>query len=101
MLTGHLLAYSSISLLVQRSELFFKDAVVYGDTADTSTENLAFRLYADGVRELTLREGLSEEDVAFFLDVLWTGTEVTANLGNGVHHVFPYFLAHARQRGNR
>jgi len=78
-LTGHLLAYSSIILLVQRSELFFKDATVYGDSSDPSTENLAFRLYADGVRELTLREGLTEEDVAFFLDVLWTGADPSAN----------------------
>jgi hypothetical protein len=74
-LSGHLLAYSSISLLVQRSELFFRNEVVYGDATDASTENLAFRLYADGIRELTLHEGLAEEDVAFFLDVLWVGAD--------------------------
>lgn len=83
-LTGHLLAYSTLSLLVQRSELTFRNVMVYGDATDSTTENLAFRLYADGVRELTLQEGLSEEDVTFFLDVLWTGADPASNTDDDI-----------------
>jgi len=78
-LTTHLEAYSFVSFLVQRSELFFKDVSVYGSSADSSTENLAFKLYADGIRELTLQEGMSREDLAFFLEALWTTADHNAN----------------------
>jgi hypothetical protein len=78
-LTGHLSTYSTVSLLVQRSELFFQDASVYGSISDSSTENLCFKLYSDGIRELTIHEGISEEDVLFFLDALWGTTDPATN----------------------
>lgn len=78
-LTGHLSTYSSVSLLVQRSELFFHEDPVYGTTSDSSAENLAFKLYSDGIRELTIHEGISEEDVLFFLDALWGTTDPATN----------------------
>jgi hypothetical protein len=77
-LTGHLSSYSSVSLLVQRSELYFHEDAVYGSTSDASAENLAFKLYSDGIRELTIHEGISEDDVLFFLHALW-GTADPAN----------------------
>jgi hypothetical protein len=78
-LTGHLSNYSSVSLLVQRSELFFHEQSVYGAAAEAAAENLAFKLYSDGIREFTLHEGLSEEDVLFFLDALWGTSAGGAN----------------------
>lgn len=83
-LTGHLSSYPSVSLLVQRSELFFHEEAVYGTATDASAENLAFKLYSDGIRELTLHEGLSEEDVLFFLDALWGISDAGANEDNDI-----------------
>ena len=78
-LNTHFSTYPSLSLLIQRSELFFQDQSVYGTTSDSSTENLAFRLYSDGIRELTIQAGISEEDVLFFLDALWGNKNAAAD----------------------
>lgn len=78
-LTTHFSTYPALSLLVQRSELFLQDQSVYGTTSDSSGDNLAFRLYSDGIRELTIQAGISEEDVLFFLDALWGNKNATAN----------------------
>lgn len=78
-LTSHLGAYSDVSLLVQRSELFFHEDPVYGSTSDSSAENLAFKLYSDGIRELTIHKGISEEDVLFFLEALWGKSDSATN----------------------
>jgi HEAT repeat protein len=71
----HLSTYSKLRFLVQRSELHFKDEVVYKSEHDASNENIAFKLYADGIRELSLLEGLTKEDLVFFLESLWGSTE--------------------------
>lgn len=70
-LTKHLGTYNRLGFLVQRSELFFKETVVYQTQDEATGENLAFKLYADGVRELTFQEGITQEDLLFFLDSLW------------------------------
>jgi hypothetical protein len=70
-LTTHLSTYSKLSFLVQRSELHFRDEVVYRSEQDASNENIAFKLYADGIRELSFHEGLAAEDLTFFLEALW------------------------------
>ncbi len=72
-LTTHLGTYATLSFLVQRSELQFKGEVVY--QTDSARENLAFKLYADGIRELTFHDGLTQEDLTFFLEALWGGTD--------------------------
>lgn len=69
-LTKHLEHYPALSFLVQRSELFSKDQCVYA-TEEALGENLAFRLYSDGIRELTFHDGVTEEDLRSFLDALW------------------------------
>lgn len=74
-LTGHLSAYFKLSFLVQRAELMFKEVVVYQVEKDSGSESLAFKLYADGIRELVLHQGLTQEDLAFFLNSLWGNTE--------------------------
>jgi HEAT repeat protein len=70
-LTTHLSTYSRLLFLVQRSELHFRDEVVYRSEQDASNENIAFKLYADGIRELAFYEGLTPEDLTFFLEALW------------------------------
>lgn len=70
-LTAHLVTYSKLAFLVQRSELYFNGEVVYRSEQDSSNESVAFKLYADGIRELAFLEGLSAEDLSFLLDSLW------------------------------
>lgn len=74
-LTVHLTTYSKITVLIQRSELLFKESVVYQADKDSGSESVAFRLYADGIRELALHQGLAQEDLAYFLDSLWAGLD--------------------------
>jgi hypothetical protein len=70
-LTTHLEAYARLPFLVQRSELYFRNHVVYQPDREATGESIAFKMYADGIRELTFCEGLSREDLSFFLDALW------------------------------
>ena len=74
-LTGHLSTYQKLSFLVQRSELLFKESVVYQAEKDSGSESIAFKLYADGIRELVLKEGLTEEELSFFLASLWGSSD--------------------------
>ena len=70
-LTAHLVTYSKLAFLVQRSELYFNGEVVYRAEQGSSTESVAFKLYSDGIRELTFLEGLPAEHLSFLLDSLW------------------------------
>ena len=74
-MTGHLTSYERLSFLIQRSDLVFKDIVVYQTDKDSGSENIAFKLYADGIRELVFHQGLAQEDLSFFLDSLWGSTD--------------------------
>jgi HEAT repeat protein len=74
-LTAHLSTYSKLSFLVQRSELMFKEVAVYQAEKDSGSESFAFKLYADGIKELVLHQGVTQEELAFFLDSLWGSTE--------------------------
>ena len=74
-LTSHLTTYSRLAFLVQRSELLCKDTVVYQAEQDGGSESLAFKLYADGIRELVLHEGLTQEDLSLFLASLWSNAD--------------------------
>lgn len=74
-LTVHLTTYSKLTVLIQRSELLFKESVVYQGDKDGGSESVAFRLYADGIRELALHQGLAREDLAYFLESLWAGLD--------------------------
>lgn len=68
-LTIQLAAHDVLQFLAQRSELLYKGIVVYQSTS--SSENFAFKLHADGIRELSFHKGLSQEDLAYFLEALW------------------------------
>ncbi len=71
-ISAHLSTYSRLSVLVQRNELLCKDCVVYEAEKEGGSENIAFKLYADGVRELALYQDLTQEDLFFFLSALWS-----------------------------
>ena len=70
-LTSHLATYSKFTFLVQLSELLFNDTVVYQTETDSGGESFAFKLYADGIRELSMYQDLAYEDMMYFLDSLW------------------------------
>jgi hypothetical protein len=74
-LTTHLATYSKLGFLIQRSELYFNGNVVYRSEQESSNESVAFKLYADGIRELAFLEGLAAEDLSFFLDSLWSNLD--------------------------
>ncbi|MGE0469935.1 MAG: hypothetical protein Nkreftii_002819 [Candidatus Nitrospira kreftii] len=74
-LTAHLTTYSKLPFLVQRTQLLCKEYVVYQAEQDGGSESIAFKLYADGIRELILNQGLTQEDLSFFLDSLWGGLD--------------------------
>jgi hypothetical protein len=67
-LTSHLTSYDTLSFVVQGFRLLCKGAVVYENPAPT--ENLAFKLFSDGVRELSLTRGLSKDDIVYLLETL-------------------------------
>lgn len=76
-LTTHLATYAKLTFLVQRTALLCKEYVVYQAEQDGGSESIAFKLYADGIRELALHQGLTQEDLGFFLDSLWGGLDPT------------------------
>ena len=78
-LTAHLTTYSKLAFLVQRSELYFNGEVVYRSEQESSNESVAFKLYADGIRELAFLEGLSAEDLSYLLDSLWDSLDPEVN----------------------
>src|SRR5438093_6092344 len=68
-LTARLETLDTLTFVVQRSELYFRNEVVY--QTESETENLAFKLYVDGIRELSLHKGITRNDLASFLEALW------------------------------
>ena len=70
-LTNHLNQFGVLTFVVQREGLMFKDELVYGSQSGESSENFAFKLYSDGIRELCFHPGIEEDDVLFFFDALW------------------------------
>ena len=78
-LTKHLTTYSQLTLLVQRSDLYCKDQVVYQPDRDATGESIAFKMYADGIRELSFYQGITSEDLSFFLEALWGSADSAAS----------------------
>lgn len=70
-LTTHLAQHSRLALLVQRNQLLFQNEVVYEPERDATGDSFAFKMYSDGIRELSFHQGLTREDLAFFLEALW------------------------------
>ncbi|MBH0200309.1 MAG: hypothetical protein HP497_12960 [Nitrospira sp.] len=76
-LTVHLNTYTKLTILIQRSQLVFNDTVAHQADKDSSSEGVGFKLYADGIREFSIHQGLTREDLTFFLESLWGGTDPT------------------------
>lgn len=70
-LTNHLTQHTRLTLLVQRNQLLFQNEVVYEPERDATGDSFAFKMYSDGIRELSFHQGLTHEDLAFFLEALW------------------------------
>ena len=62
-----------ITLTVQQFDFLFESYSVYHNAA--REESLAFRFHADGVREITIKEGLEPQELRGFLDVLKRSTD--------------------------
>lgn len=62
-----------ITLSVQQFDFLFENYSVYHNAA--REESLAFRFHADGIREITIREGLEPPELRAFLDVLKRATD--------------------------
>jgi HEAT repeat protein len=67
----HLEHYNVLTFVVQREGLYFKEASVYSSKTGDANENFAFKLYSDGIREITFHQGIEQDDVLFFFDALW------------------------------
>lgn len=76
-LTTHLSQYNILTFVVQREGLFFKEELVYGSQTGEASENFAFKLYSDGIREITFHQDISSDDMLFFFAAL-SGTVGTA-----------------------
>lgn len=70
-LTTHLTTFGVLTFVVQRDGLFLKEQLVYGSQTGDANDNFAFKLYSDGIREITFHQGIETEDVLFFFDALW------------------------------
>jgi hypothetical protein len=64
-----------ITLTVQQFDFLFENYSVYHNAA--REESIAFRFHSDGVRELTIKEGLEPGELRGFLDVVKRATEPT------------------------
>ncbi|MFI5303221.1 MAG: HEAT repeat domain-containing protein [Nitrospiria bacterium] len=64
----HLKTYGDSILTVGQYTLTYHDQIIYENI--NRLDSLAFKLFVDGVRQITLLEGISEEESSHFLDVL-------------------------------
>jgi hypothetical protein len=69
-ITTHLSQYNVLTFVVQRDGLFFKEELVYLSQTGEASENFAFKLYSDGIREIAFYPDISDEDMLFFFDAL-------------------------------
>src|SRR5437773_1664025 len=76
-LAAHLAVRGTLSLLVQRFEFYYRGEMVYQKAAQN--ENLAFKLYGAGIRELSFSHGLSQETLSSFLETLGAAYEMTTS----------------------
>jgi hypothetical protein len=70
----HVAEHGGFTLEVQQGRLQLDGEDVHTD--DDPKEGIAFRLYADGVRRITFRDGLAAEEVKVALELLARGTSL-------------------------
>ncbi len=76
-LAAHLAVRGTLSLVVQRFEFYCRGEMVYRKAAQD--ENLAFKLYGAGIRELSFSHGLSKETLSSFLETLGAAYDMTTS----------------------
>ncbi len=76
-LAAHLAVRGTLSLVVQRFEFYYRGEMVYRKAAQD--ENLAFKLYGAGIRELSFSHGLSKETLSSFLETLGAAYDMTTS----------------------
>jgi len=64
--------YGDLILKVKQSEMLYRGEVVY--THPTREENIAFRLYGDGIREIIFTEGIEEKEILGFIEIVTGST---------------------------
>jgi HEAT repeat protein len=64
----HFMDYGHLQVFIQQHELLWDKEVLYQNT--NRMESLAFRLYIDGIREITFHEGLEEGELVNFLEAV-------------------------------
>ncbi len=64
----YLETYGSLSLKVRQYDLLYGTHPVYENT--NRLESIAFRMYVDGLREISFHEGLAPEEIASFFEIL-------------------------------
>ncbi|HEX4382943.1 MAG TPA: hypothetical protein VH083_08340 [Myxococcales bacterium] len=69
-LVAHLSQWPVLAVVVERGDLRLGDATVAG-----GDDSLAFRLHADGVRELRLEQGVGHADLNGLVEALWGQTD--------------------------
>lgn len=67
-MNAHLENFGDLRLDLDHSRITCREAVVYDNPAPR--DSLAFRMYADGIRALVFREGLDDEELRTFLEIL-------------------------------
>jgi hypothetical protein len=72
-LTSFLGKNGSLTLLVRENELFYGSNMVY--SSEDRMESLAFALYRDGIRLISLRDGMSRAELLEFMDALHEARE--------------------------
>src|SRR4030067_2651848 len=60
--------YGDMILRVKQTEMSYQGEVVYSHPS--KEENIAFRLFGDGIREIIFTEGLEEKEILYFIDVI-------------------------------
>lgn len=67
-MAGHLEGYGDLQLRIKQYQMVYRGEVVYENM--TSLESLAFKFFVDGLRELTVTEGLELEELTEFIEII-------------------------------
>ncbi len=67
-LEAHLLSYGPIRLRVKQFELYCSEQVVYENI--NRKESIAFRLFIDGMREISFHPGIERDEIVEFMQAL-------------------------------
>ncbi|MBI3596168.1 MAG: HEAT repeat domain-containing protein [Nitrospirae bacterium] len=65
---AHLREYETLRLKIKQYALYYKGQVVYENT--NRLESLAFKLFVDGVRDLTFLEGIDKDEITSLLEII-------------------------------